>query len=203
MERLNGEVRDREKIMRGLKNADTPILTGYQIYHNYVRPHEALEGKTPAEASGIKVEGKNKWLTIIQNASKLYWPSYSILLHAGEIELTEEITPVEGLPKIAIRKKGSIKDPRDPSGKKRRRFEIVKTVPIPQSKLPKWCKGKVYVLQKLMLEDEGEYFRIGYYIMGFKGKAKGKWVWGQYSPMGPIEDLKTLLETVKSERLID
>jgi len=37
MERFNGELRDREKVMRGLKKADTPILTGYQIYHNYVR----------------------------------------------------------------------------------------------------------------------------------------------------------------------
>jgi transposase-like protein len=70
MERLNGEIRDREKVMRGLKREDTPILTGYQIYHNYIRPHEALEGKTPAEACGIKVEGKNKWLTLIQNASR-------------------------------------------------------------------------------------------------------------------------------------
>ena len=70
MERLNGEVRDREKVVRGIKRKDTPILTGYQIYHNYLRPHEALEGKTPAEACGIKVEGENKWLTIIQNASK-------------------------------------------------------------------------------------------------------------------------------------
>jgi transposase InsO family protein len=50
MERLNGEVRDREKVMRGLKKADTMILPGYQIYHNYFRPHEALKGKTPAEA---------------------------------------------------------------------------------------------------------------------------------------------------------
>jgi hypothetical protein len=70
MERLNGEIRDREKVMRGLKNADTPIISGYQIYHNYVRPHEALEGKTPAEACGIQVKGENKWLTLIQNASK-------------------------------------------------------------------------------------------------------------------------------------
>ena len=70
MERLNGEIRDREKVMRGLKKTDTPILAGYQIYHNYVRPHEALDGKTPAEACGIKIEGKNKWITLIQNASR-------------------------------------------------------------------------------------------------------------------------------------
>ncbi len=70
MERLNGEIRQREKTMRGLKRKDTPILKGYQIYHNYIREHEGLNGKTPAEACGIKIEGKNKWKTLIQNASK-------------------------------------------------------------------------------------------------------------------------------------
>jgi len=69
MERLNGEIRDREKVMRGLKKEDTPILKGYQIFHNYIRPHQGLEGKTPAEACGITVKGKNKWITLIQNAS--------------------------------------------------------------------------------------------------------------------------------------
>ena len=49
MERLNGSIRDREKTMRGLKKVDTKILPGMQIYHNYIRGHEALNGKTPAE----------------------------------------------------------------------------------------------------------------------------------------------------------
>ncbi len=70
MERFNGEIRDREKVMRGLKKLDTPIIEGYKIYHNFVRPHSGLENKTPAEASGIKVEGNNKWITLIQNASQ-------------------------------------------------------------------------------------------------------------------------------------
>jgi len=70
MERFNGEVRDREKVMRSLKKEDTPILSGYQIYHNFVRPHMALDGKTPSEMCGLKVEGENKWITLIQNASK-------------------------------------------------------------------------------------------------------------------------------------
>jgi len=68
MERMNGEIRDREKTMRGLKTKDTLILKGYQIFHNYIREHEGLEGRTPAEACGITVQGKNKWLTLIQNA---------------------------------------------------------------------------------------------------------------------------------------
>jgi putative transposase len=71
MERLNGEVRDREKVMRGLKKTETPILKGYQLFHNYIRPHEGLKGRTPAEACGITIQGENKWKTIIENASRL------------------------------------------------------------------------------------------------------------------------------------
>jgi hypothetical protein len=47
---MNGEVRDREKVMRGLKRMDTPILKGYQLYHNYIRPHEGLKGGDKEDA---------------------------------------------------------------------------------------------------------------------------------------------------------
>ena len=69
MERINGEIRDREKTMRGLKIKETPILQGMQIFHNYIRPHEGLDGRTPAEACGIEIQGENKWITLIENAS--------------------------------------------------------------------------------------------------------------------------------------
>jgi hypothetical protein len=32
--------------MRGLNQKRTIILQGYQIYHNYIRPHETLDDKT-------------------------------------------------------------------------------------------------------------------------------------------------------------
>jgi putative transposase len=70
MERMNGEIRDREKTMRGLKTTDTAILKGYQLFHNYIRPHESLNGKTPAEACGITIKGQDKWKTLIENASR-------------------------------------------------------------------------------------------------------------------------------------
>jgi transposase-like protein len=70
MERLNGEIRDREKVMRSLKKENSPILTGMQIHHNYIRTHMALNNDTPADRVGIKIEGNNKWITLIQNASK-------------------------------------------------------------------------------------------------------------------------------------
>jgi hypothetical protein len=49
MERLNGEIRDREKIMRGQKKEGAPILKVCEIFHHYVRPHLALVGKTPSK----------------------------------------------------------------------------------------------------------------------------------------------------------
>lgn len=71
MERLNGEFRDREKVVRGVKKEDSVIIDGYQIYHNYLRPHISLDNKTPAEMCGIKVKGKDRWITLIQNATRV------------------------------------------------------------------------------------------------------------------------------------
>jgi putative transposase len=70
MERMNGEVRDCEKVMKGLKKDATSVLKGYQLHHNYIRPHKTLKGKTPAEACRIIIEGNDKWKTMIENASK-------------------------------------------------------------------------------------------------------------------------------------
>ncbi len=56
--------------MRGLKKIDTPILKGYQLYHNYIREHEALNYSTPSEKCRIVIKGHNKWKTIIENASQ-------------------------------------------------------------------------------------------------------------------------------------
>lgn len=70
LKRSKEEILDCEKTMRGLKEIDAPVLKGCQIFHNYIRPHISLDGQTPADKCGIKIEGNNKWVTIIQNASK-------------------------------------------------------------------------------------------------------------------------------------
>lgn len=33
-----------------------------------IKPHQALDGKTPSEQAGITVEGDNKWLSLMRNA---------------------------------------------------------------------------------------------------------------------------------------
>lgn len=68
IERMHGTFREREKVMRGLKVDDTPIIPMNQIYYNFIRPHSALGGKTPAEAAGIGVDGENKWMGLLKKS---------------------------------------------------------------------------------------------------------------------------------------
>jgi putative transposase len=68
MERLNGTRRERDKVLRGMKKEDSPIREGFDVYYDFVRPHQALNGKTPAEASNIGVEGQNKLLSLIKRS---------------------------------------------------------------------------------------------------------------------------------------
>ena len=72
MESFNGNtVRLREEATRGLKREDSAILIGLRLYYNCVRPHLGLPGNvTPGEAAGIRIEGDNKWKTMIQAAAK-------------------------------------------------------------------------------------------------------------------------------------
>jgi len=56
--------------MRGMHTKETAqkIIEAMRIHYNFCREHSKL-GKTPAEASGIRIKGKNKILTLLQNAS--------------------------------------------------------------------------------------------------------------------------------------
>jgi len=65
---MHGSIREREKVMRGMKVDETPILPMNQIYYNFIRPHQALKGRTPAEAAGIGIIDKNRWMGIIRNS---------------------------------------------------------------------------------------------------------------------------------------
>jgi len=70
LERMHGGIREREKVMRGLKEDYTPIIPMNQIYYNFIRPHQALNGLTPAEMAGIGVEGENKWMSLLNRSIK-------------------------------------------------------------------------------------------------------------------------------------
>ena len=71
MERYHGTFKERSKTMRAIKKPDSAFIEGQRIYYDYLRPHTALEGKTPAEAAGINLDLQgNKWESLIKKAAK-------------------------------------------------------------------------------------------------------------------------------------
>ena len=82
---------------------------------------------------------------------------------------------------------------------------------MPQGNL----KDKVFIIERFRKEStEGKLayadswkkgdieYRIGYFIVGKIGKAAGRWVWGQYCPLIPAEDLIKLLKKAEEEETI-
>jgi transposase-like protein len=72
VERLHGTIRQRNKIMRGLDDEVTAqtMMDGLRIYYNFIRPHMALNGQTPAQKAKIDNDSRQNWLSLIKKASK-------------------------------------------------------------------------------------------------------------------------------------
>ena len=68
-ERQNGTVRNRIKTVRGFNSENPALLSLFITHYNFVRPHTGISGKTPAEAMGIRVDGDDKWATLLAFAS--------------------------------------------------------------------------------------------------------------------------------------
>jgi transposase-like protein len=61
IERFHSTLKERTKVMRGLRRIDTArnFLDGWLIHYNYFRPHMSLKDKTPAEVAGAKLPFTN------------------------------------------------------------------------------------------------------------------------------------------------
>jgi len=46
------------------------MMNRIKIYYNFIRPHMALDGKTPAQQARIDVDSNQNWLSLIKKASK-------------------------------------------------------------------------------------------------------------------------------------
>ena len=67
IERFQGTVKDRTKVIRGFKTFETAliILDGFLVHYNFFRPHISLKGKTPAEVAGVNIPFKT-WTEFVR-----------------------------------------------------------------------------------------------------------------------------------------
>jgi putative transposase len=77
IERFHETLKQRTKVMRGLKNMESAIdfINGWLVHYNYLRPHTALSDKTPAEVAGIDYPYKN-WADI----TRKHTPSKPVII---------------------------------------------------------------------------------------------------------------------------
>ncbi len=73
VERLNGTMREREKVMRGMDNAESAqqLVEALRINYNFCREH-SITGKTPAEMAGIHLPMKDNRLEGLLRQSALF-----------------------------------------------------------------------------------------------------------------------------------
>lgn len=65
------------------------------------------------------------------------------------------------------------------------------------------AQNKLITFQRVRIKEEDRKerieYRFGYYIIGVKPGAKGKWVWGQRSLMIPKKDLKAIIKKAETK----
>ena len=69
--RFHNTLRERTKIMRGfhgcISSAQT-LMKGFEIYYNWIRNHQSLEGLTPSQVAcpNVQIKNRNGWLELIE-----------------------------------------------------------------------------------------------------------------------------------------
>lgn len=113
IERWHGTMKARTKVMRGLKNYETAhdFVAGFLAFYNYLRPHESLESKTPAEVAWITYPYRN-WDDLIRN----HKPTTKITIEHQPRERVRLTPPIQiGRPrKVRVRESRPRMTPKPP-----------------------------------------------------------------------------------------
>jgi len=90
IERFHETLKQRTKVMRGLKNIESAhdFINGWLVHYNYIRPHTSLNDRTPAEVAGITYPYKN-WADITRH--KMTKPVIIEHQPRGKVRLTPTI----------------------------------------------------------------------------------------------------------------
>ncbi len=91
IERFHSTIKERTKVMRGLRTMDTAkdFMDGWLIHYNFFRPHMSLNDKTPAEVAKLNFPFHN-WKEVVEQP-------YTV---TSRIKIVEK--PKAGLPKARI-----------------------------------------------------------------------------------------------------
>lgn len=87
IERLHGTIKERTKVMRGLRTPETAerFLDGWAVYYNYMKPHESLDSKTPAEAARCNYTFRD-WVDI----TRMTKPQVKVLVTPAKVSITPD-----------------------------------------------------------------------------------------------------------------
>jgi putative transposase len=87
VERFHETLKERTKVMKAFRDIETliPFTEGFLIYYNFLKPHEALAGKTPAEQAKVRYTAKT-WVDVV-NAPV-----------SKQVEVAKHISPKMKLP---------------------------------------------------------------------------------------------------------
>lgn len=98
VERFHETVKERTKVMKAFRDIETllPFVDGFLVYYNYLKPHEGLNGKTPAEQAKLRYSTKT-WVDVV-NAPVL-----------KRVEVSAHISPKMMLPQTRTSLAGAFK----------------------------------------------------------------------------------------------
>lgn len=71
VERYHSTFRERDKVMRGFKSEQTTknYADSFKTYYNFIRPHQALNGKTPSQKANLDLKlDRNRWLSLLKKS---------------------------------------------------------------------------------------------------------------------------------------
>jgi hypothetical protein len=74
------------------------MMDGPRIYYSFIRPHTALNGKTPAQKASIETD-RAEWMSLIKKASQH---------RKGFVKLSVDMSPCEKSVDESEKKKGDI-----------------------------------------------------------------------------------------------
>jgi len=84
IERLHGTIKERTKVMRGFRSAESArqFLDGWAVYYNFMKPHESLDSATPAEAAKCDYPFRD-WADL----TRMSTPQVKVLVTPAQISL--------------------------------------------------------------------------------------------------------------------